>query len=213
MNTSIQKAVANALSFAHLASLGRGKGARASAEDDDKQDDDKDGDAKGKKAKAADDDKGDDDDDKKKDARADDDDPDASAEDDDNDAGDDDKDERKSKKAKAEDENDDDEEMRGSSSAAQARRREQARCAAIFASPAAAKNPVLAANLAFKSRMGRVEAVALLESSPASATHSSNYGDRSARNPRIGAGGSGSLSSSQAAAKSWDAVFQKANVR
>lgn len=58
---------------------------------------------------------------------------------------------------------DDDDEMRGSSQAARARRREQARCAAIFASKGAARNPVLAANLAFKTRMTRAEAIATLE--------------------------------------------------
>lgn len=57
---------------------------------------------------------------------------------------------------------DDDDEMRGSSQAARARRREQARCAAIFASKGAARNPVLAANLAFKTRMTRAEAIATL---------------------------------------------------
>jgi hypothetical protein len=186
MTTSIQKAVANALSFAHLASLGRGKAARASEGDDDKKDDKKD-------AKAEDEKPSDDDDDKdKKETKAEDDEPDASASADDDDKPDEDNkdDDKKSKsKAKAEDEDDDDEEMRGNSSAARARRREQARCAAIFASPAAAKNPVLAANLAFKSRMGRVEALTLLESTPAAAG-SNGYGDRSARNPRVGAGGS-----------------------
>lgn len=67
---------------------------------------------------------------------------------------------------------DDDDEMRGSSQAARARRREQARCAAIFASKGAARNPVLAANLAFKTRMTRAEAIATLEGTPAPAGHS-----------------------------------------
>ncbi|WP_342616979.1 hypothetical protein [Rhodoferax sp. GW822-FHT02A01] len=54
------------------------------------------------------------------------------------------------------------EEMRGSSPIAVARRRERARCAAIIGHDAAASNMVLAANLAFKTRMTRAEAMAVL---------------------------------------------------
>jgi hypothetical protein len=66
---------------------------------------------------------------------------------------------------------DSDEEMRGDSAAANARRRERARCAAIMNCQAAARNPALAANLAFKSSLGRTQAVQLLESVPPDVKH------------------------------------------
>lgn len=101
---------------------------------------------------------------------------------------------------------DDDDEMRGSSQAARARRREQARCAAIFASKGAARNPVLAANLAFKTRMTRAEAIATLEGTPAPAGHS----DRAARNPSIGTAAA-KQSPQQALAARWDKNLQAVN--
>ena len=104
---------------------------------------------------------------------------------------------------------DDDEEMRGKSTVAKARRREQARCAAIFASPAAARNPVLAANLAFKTRMTRAEAIATLEATPAAA--SAVHSNRSARNPNLGADGGTKPSHQQALAARWDANLRAAN--
>ena len=64
-----------------------------------------------------------------------------------------------------EDEGDDDgdrEEASAASPAYAARRRERARCAAIFADPAAALNPALAAQLAFGTSLPRSEAVAVL---------------------------------------------------
>jgi hypothetical protein len=107
------------------------------------------------------------------------------------------------------DKDDDEMEMRGRSPAAKARRREQARCAAIFASRAAARNPVMAAHLAFRTRLPRKEAVAMLEATPAPGLST----DRSLRNPRVGPGGSQELSSRQAVASSWDRAFEKVNPR
>jgi hypothetical protein len=200
--------VASALSFAHLAGLGR-RSAAASAEEDDKKDRDHE-DGNVKKGKAADGDEPEDekDTDRKEDAKAEDDDPDSKAEGDDPKPEDDEDDGKKAKKAAAKDDDEDkDEEMRGSSAAAAARRREQARCAAIFASPAAGRNPVLAANLAFKSRMGRAEALAILEATPAAAA--AGHPDRAARNPRVGAGADAGLTSKQAVDKGWDHAFAK----
>jgi hypothetical protein len=189
---SLQKAVANAFSFAHLGGIGRGKASKAAAEDDEEKND--------AKAKAEGDDE-----DKKGDESAEGEDDNASAEGDDPEKKDDDK---KDAKAEGDDDEDKDEEMRGNSAAAQARRREQARCAAIFASPAAARNPVLAANLAFKGRMPRREAVALLEGTPAPAAAS--HESRASRNPQVGAGGGSKPTPQQAAAARWDQNLQAA---
>ncbi|WP_435443728.1 hypothetical protein [Variovorax sp. GB4P3] len=199
--------MASALSFAHLGGLVARKNAKASAEeDDDKKEQDRENtNAKGAKAE------GDDDERKKRDDETDDEykariaklDDDEAAEGDDPDKKDDDADD----KAKADDGDDKDEEMRGKSATAQARLREQARCAAIFGSKAAAGNPVLAANLAFKTRMGRAEALAVLEASPAAATAAPANAHRSARNPGIAAGGASTPSGPQAAASSWDRAF------
>jgi hypothetical protein len=199
---SLQKAVASALSFAHLSAIGRGK---AKAETDDDEKDKKDAKAEGGE--------GDDDEDKRDDksAEGDDDDKSAEGEDDDAKAEDDKPDEKDDDKkdAKASDDDDDkDEEMRGKSAAAQARLREQARCAAIFASPAAARNPVAAANLAFKTRMTRGEALALLEAMPASAQ--GGNASRAARNPRVGADGGQKPTPQQATAARWDQHLQSA---
>lgn len=79
------------------------------------------------------------------------------------------------------DADDDEEEMRGKSHAARARRRERARCAAIFLSPIAAKNPALAANLAFATALPRKEALTVLENTPAPAA--SSIAARAAANP------------------------------
>lgn len=104
---------------------------------------------------------------------------------------------------------DDEGEMRGKSSAARARRREQARCAAIMGSKAAARNPVLAANLAFKTRMTRAEAIETLEGTPAPA--SAVHSNRAARNPSLGGDGGAKPSRQQALAARWDANLQAAN--
>lgn len=116
----------------------------------------------------------------------------------------------KSKKAeenpdKKPDAEDDDEEMRGNSACAKARRRERARCAAIFASPAAANNPVLAANLAFQTSMSRKEALAVLESTPGARGTNPT---RSAGNPNIG-GQAPAPSKQQAIASRWDDAFAR----
>jgi len=104
---------------------------------------------------------------------------------------------------------DDDEEMRGKSASARARKRERARCAAIFASPAAARNPVLAANLAFKTSMKRSEAIAMLQATPAPA--SASHINRATRNPNLGADGGTKPSQQQAMAARWDANLKAAS--
>ncbi|MFP3185338.1 MAG: hypothetical protein RXR20_16530 [Paraburkholderia sp.] len=187
---------------------GKGKkGKRAADGDPDDDDDDDEGDdgqqnrengdsRKGKKGKRADDGDPDDDDDSgkgKKGKRASDGDPDDDDDDDNLDA---------------EDDDDDEEEMRGKSAAAKARRRERARCAAIFASKGAARNPVLAAKLAFESSMPRSEAIAVLNGSPAP------EGSRGRRqNPQIGTDGDRGASSEQAIAASWDRAFKAAGAQ
>lgn len=60
---------------------------------------------------------------------------------------------------------DPDQEMSGSSQVAAARRRERARCAAILGHPDAASNMVMAANLAFKTRLTRAQALGMLTDS------------------------------------------------
>lgn len=207
--------VVSALSFAHLASLGR-RAARAEVDDKPAERDHEDTSAK--KAEKRDDETDDEyanrmkADDESQDAKAECDDKDEpKAEDEDQDAKaevdeKDDEDKPKGKaKVKAEDD-DKDEEMRGSSAAASARRREQARCAAIFASASAARNPVLAANLAFKTRMSRAESLALLEATPGAAAQSNTV--RSARNPNVSTGGSAQPTTAQASASSWDRAFK-----
>ncbi|WP_175811044.1 hypothetical protein [Burkholderia anthina] len=208
------------MSFGHLAKI-TPRGARAEGDDDRDDRNDRDDDSgKGKKGKRADggDDDDDDDDDgqnrengdskKGKHAEGDDD------RDDDSgkgkkgkraDGGDDDDDDDDDDGDRAENDDDDEEEMRGKSASARARRRERARCAAIFGCKAAAKNPVLAANLAFNTSMTRQQAIQVLNDTPAP---QATYGSR--RNPNLGAGGEQSQSREQAAASSWDRAFAKA---
>jgi hypothetical protein len=196
---TLRKKVANALSFAHLTGFAKAdepndeRDRRDDAEDDDPEKKDQDrenGDSKkGKKAE----DKKDDD----------------SAQDDEPEKNDDDDKKAKSKAeddddSDAEDEDDKDDEMHGKSAAAAARRRERARCAAIFGTKAAGKNPALAANLAFNTRMTRKEAIVVLESTPAAG----GFSGRSARNPNLGTGAA-LPSSKQAVASNWDAAFKK----
>ena len=207
--------IASAANFAHLLGIS----AKKAEDDEDKKD-----------SRRAEDDQEDDD---KKSRRADDSDKDYKERaDDDNDEDAEDGDDKKSKKSKraeddsddeddkkskrADDEKDDDkmeddgdddeEEMRGKSAVARARRRERARCAAIFRSKMAGKNPVLAANLAFNTSMTRKEALAVLENTPAAQSFG---GDRSARNPSLGS----DATRSQNPSSRWDAAFKKATGR
>ena len=208
--------VASALSFAHLAGIGsmRGKNARADedeeerkkdarAEDDDKDDDQElDDDKKSRKAKRA-----------KAGEDADDKDDDLDADEDDHDA-EDDEDDKKSRRAKGSksaddddpDAEDDEDELHGKSAVASARRRERARCAAIFGSRYSARNPVLAASLAFNTSMTRDQALTVLRDTPAGASAASG---RSDRNPRLGAGGDDSPSRQVAIASRWDRAMSK----
>jgi hypothetical protein len=198
--------VAKALSFAHLTGFAgkqaeeNDKDRREEAEENDPDKDEQDREnINSKKSQRAEDEDKD---------RAEDGDPD-----------DDEKDEgaKKAKGSKADDEDaedeDDDDEMRGKSAAASARRRERARCAAIFGSKAAGRNPVLAANLAFNTNMTRKEALAVLESTPAAAGGGELAQGRAARNPGIGAGSAPSPSRSQQTASRWDVAFKKASGR
>ncbi len=182
------------MSFAHLGAVAGKKGDeeedknRAEEEDDKKDQDREDGDAKGtpRNQSAEDDNPEDDDSEDKKDSKSnkvDDDEPDA------------------------EEDDDNEEEMRGNSAAAGARRRERARCAAIFGSRQAGRNPQLAASLAFNTSLTRKEAIAVLESTPAASPIANTA--RADRNPRVGSGGSLEANSSQAISARWDGHFKK----
>ncbi|EJM20177.1 hypothetical protein PMI21_01079 [Pseudomonas sp. GM18] len=215
--------MASALSFAHLAGIGSMRGKKARAEDD--EDD-------GRKEARAEDDEHDEDDDLDRDNRdgkrsrkakraksgedADDDrhedDDDEHAEDDDDQDGNDDKKSRRAKGKSASDDDDDpdaeddEDEMHGRSAAANARRRERARCAAIFGSRYAARNPVLAANLAFGTSMTRQQALNVLRDTPADSPAAAG---RAARNPNLGGGGDQSPSRQVAIASRWDRAMSK----
>jgi hypothetical protein len=214
---SIRSLAARGLSFAHLAGLSsraskaeddeEKKDARAEGDSEDEEEnngrDRDDGDAKkSKKAKAAEDDEDDgaEDDGQKSGRKAK-----SKADDEDKDYAEDDEDDDGKDKAE-EDGDDEDEEMRGKSAVAKARRREQARCAAIMGHKAAGRNVVLAANLAFNTRMGRKEAIAVLSSTPAASTPGQG---RQARNPNLGAGGEMHRNPAAADGASWDRAFAK----
>lgn len=181
--------------FAHLLGLGfsasadddkdDGKKSKRAADPKEKDDDDKE---TGKKGSRADD--GSDDDKKKDDVDAAEKDKEEDDDDDTSGTG------KKGKKAKADeddDADDSDDEMKGSSASAGARRRERARCAAIFACPAAGSRPDVAANLAFNTTMSRKEAIGVLnsvgmgDSAPRRAALHDRMAD--ANVPRVGAGG------------------------
>ncbi|MBN3852002.1 hypothetical protein G3N59_01290 [Paraburkholderia sp. Ac-20340] len=214
------------LSFGHLAKVST-RSARAEENDDRNDRDDNSG--KGKKGKRAEgDDDNDDDDgqnrddgDSKKGSRAEGDDQGGDDDDDDRDdnsgkgkkgkraaASGDDDDDDDDDGDRAEDDDDDEEEMRGKSAAARGRRRERARCAAIFGSKAAGRNPVLAANLAFNTNMTRKQALKVLNETPAP---QGSVGAR--RNPNLGAGGEQSASREHTIQAGWDRAFGKARGR
>lgn len=186
---SIATRLAGKLSFAHLASR---RPAAAAAEGDQPEDEDKKPDVASDEPEAEDDEK-------KPDAKgaaevADDEEPDGDEP-------------AKAEHDEPDGDEDPDKEMRGNSPIAAARRRERARCAAIFASPAAGRNPVLAAKLAFTTSMPRTEALAVLEGTPAPAAAANPA--RAARNPQLGAGGERQTDTRAAAAAGWDKAFAK----
>jgi cobalamin biosynthesis protein CobT len=196
-NTTRRRATATADSFAHLAGLGRTSlAARAEDETDDekKEREDKERAAQDdeyEKKEAAGEDTGESDDDKdarhaRQTARG------ATAEDDSDDDGDDDSDKK---------------DMRGSGSGSQAFRRATARCAAIFATQAAGRNPVLAAELAFRSELTRSEAIRALRAAVSTMPTVAHRPDRAAANPKMGSGaGNGPVD----AGALWDRVLAKA---
>jgi hypothetical protein len=104
---------------------------------------------------------------------------------------------------------DTDQDMQGDSLLARARARERARCAAIMGSAEGQRNPMLAANLAFKTRITRVEALALLAGTAPVAT--SLHPERASRNPRIGAFVGSGASPGAMVAAGWDRAFAQAN--
>lgn len=197
----IGKRVASALSFAHLAGFAKAesddldddKNKSRSEEGDDKKDQDRE-DVNSKSKSEEDDDK------KQREGESDEDYAKRMEE----------SEPEKKDDDKAEGDDDDEEEMRGKSAAASARRRERSRCAAIFASRVAGKNPSLAANLAFNTSLTRKEALAVLESTPVPVSVGS---DRAARNPGIAAGGAVQPGSRQAVSAGWDAAFKKVSRR
>ncbi|MDQ9306028.1 hypothetical protein KJE01_21885 [Escherichia marmotae] len=92
--------------------------------------------------------------------------------DDDNDDGqaEEDEDRRESRKARSradDDDNDDDENAEDDNDEEKSRASERHRCAAIFATPYAAKNPALAAELAFNTRMSVKQARAVMKAAVA----------------------------------------------
>jgi hypothetical protein len=194
MSTLMAK-VASALSFAHLAGLPRSNAkAKSKADDgDDKKESPEPDDEDDEKAKSNDEDKN----------YAEDDDPDSQAESDDNEPEDGEK-KDKAKKASADDDKKEDDEEKMQAGA----RRERARCAAIFASPAAARNVQLAAELAFNTDLSSKQAVAVLEKSPAARPA---HPDRAARNPRVGSGAGAAPDEKQAVASRWDKHLQEAS--
>ncbi len=208
----------NALSFSHLAGIRPAAGKTKAEEEDKDKDKQREGESDADYAKRMEEE----DEDKDQDRSNGDSKKGKNAEGDDLDEEGDKKDEKdpKSKKGKAkkaddsgesedeEMEDDDDEaEMHGRSPVASARRRERARCGAIFADRAAARNPELAAQLAFNTSLSRKEALAVLQGTKAAP--SGNSQQRADRNPRLGPGGEASQSSAQAVEASWGTAMQK----
>lgn len=162
-----------ALGFAHLLGLPAAAAARAEEDEDKKQRADESDDDYAKRMEEEDK-KGDED---EKGAKK--------AEGGDDDAGDDEKDEAKAK-GKAEGGDDEDEE--GDKEKA-ARQSERARCAAIFASPAAGARPDMAAHLAFNTDLSAKAAVDMLGAFAAGGAQPSNLASRMAgvKTPNVGA--------------------------
>ncbi|MFZ2872762.1 hypothetical protein [Zavarzinia sp.] len=106
----------------------------------------------------------------------------------------------------ADDETGDDEEMAGEGASARARQRERSRCAAIFADPAAGKNPALAAHLAFGTTLNRKAALKSLRLG----AQGGGLGQRlaSAINPDLGP--QGKAGGKPSAAATWDAAMKTA---
>ena len=185
--TSNLKKVAGAFSFAHLAS----KPAAAGDDDDDERK---------PKAAAADDDE--DDERKKRDDETDEKyaerckkmDEDAKAASDAPPVKDEDKDDEKAKAVRA-------------SGHSAGRAEERVRCAEIFASPAAAGNIALAAELAFNTEMPSAQVATVLGKAAVHAVAPGNP-SRAARNPSVGIGAAANPGGPQAVASRWDRVLQ-----
>ncbi|HZR34352.1 MAG TPA: hypothetical protein VFA75_03175 [Nevskia sp.] len=229
---TLMASLGRALSFSHLAGLGRGgtRKPKASGDDEREEEEEEDGkpkDKKGKKGKAEGGDEeagaegGNEDDEHEDQDRSNGDSKKGKSEkgDDDKDYAEEENDKPKDKKGKSkkaddsgesEDEEmedgDDEEEMRGNSPIAQARRRERQRCAAIFNDRAAARNPQLAAKLAFNTTLSRAEALDVLRGTPASGAGQQQRADR---NPHLGPGGELGHTSAQASQASWDRAMKQ----
>jgi hypothetical protein len=191
-----------AMSFAHLAGVKTGAKRAEDTDDTTTEDEDTDPAAededeppKSKKAKSArraedkDDESMAEDDDDDTAAEGDDDDTSAEGDDDDTDA-EDDEDPPKSKKAKG-----------SRASTAEFRRgrlAERQRCARIFGSPAAGRNPAAAAELAFNTNLTSSAAISVLKT-----TGGSSAAARSRGNPDLGTD-SGSPDPARHAGKGWD---------
>lgn len=109
---------------------------------------------------------------------------------------------------------DEDEEDNEDPKAKAARKRERARCAAIFATKAAANRPDLAAHLAFNTSLPRSEAKALLKASAQGSTQRGGVlADAMAQfgQQRVSAGAPG-VSRQASINASWDAAARKAGV-
>ncbi len=173
--------MASTTSFAHLLGLGAPKAGKQAAEEDDPDKDEHREDAKGTKSKAADDEKPDDqgedesDEDYKERKKREQDDA---------------KGKKARSKGKAEGEDEDEDEDDTAKKAA--RREERARCAAIFAAPAAGVRPDLAAHFAFSTDLDARAAVAALTVAAEghAAPRRAGLADRMAResNPDLGSG-------------------------
>ncbi|MDE8344639.1 MAG: hypothetical protein POH28_00485 [Acidocella sp.] len=107
-----------------------------------------------------------------------------------------------------EDDDDPVNEMRGRSPAAKARRKERARCAAIFASTAAARNPNMAAHLAFNTLLSRKEAIAILKTAPVAQGGVLGRAMDRYSGARAGADRAPARASTAAIASTWDHAFK-----